>query len=150
MKIYINNLNLDIINNIAIKLKDYFLYSDKYLNIYTDEGIYMIDDKEILFLTAIDKKINIIENYYEKFTLIVDSSFYKKEKNTSINGKNILAFKVEKEIYKINKNSNLSFIIEHNKSDNDINDIYFELENNDDIEQLFIKKEIIEFLSMLN
>jgi hypothetical protein len=150
MKIYINNLNLDIINNIAIKLKDYFLYSDKYLNIYTDEGIYMIDDKEILFLTAIDKKINIIENYYEKFTLIVDSSFYKKEKNTSINGKNILAFKVEKEIYKINKNSNLSIIIEHNKSDNDINDIYFELENNDDIEQLFIKKEIIEFLSMLN
>lgn len=152
MKIYINNLNLDLINNITDIFKEYLLSSEIFLNVYTDQGFYMINNKEIFLLNPIDIDIQIFENYYNSFTLILDPSFFKKELITSVNGEAHLSIKIKKDIYKINKKSNIQMVVEYDFSNIKpiINDIYFEIIGNKDINQLFIKEEIIEFLSRLN
>jgi hypothetical protein len=155
MKIYINNLNLDIINNIIDIFKDYLVYSENLLNVYTDQGIYMINDKDVFILTPIDKDIQMFENYYKNFTLILDPSFLNKEQTTSINGETHLSIKIKKDFYKMNKKTNIQMIVEYNNNNNKVvpNDIYFEIDKNNDINdinELFIKNEIIEFLSLLN
>jgi hypothetical protein len=153
MKIYINNLNLDILKNIIELFKEYLVYSENFLNVYTDQGIYMINDKEIFLLNPIDKDIQIFENYYKNFTLILDSSFLNKEQTTNVNGETYLSIRTKRDYYKINKKSNIQMIVEYNNDNNNKltpNDIYFEIDKNNDINELFIKKEIIEFLSLLN
>jgi hypothetical protein len=154
MKIYINNLNLDIINNIIDIFKDYLVYSENILNVYTDQGIYMINDKDVFLLTPIDKDIQMFENYYKNFTLILDPSFLNKEQTSSVNGETHLSVKIKKDFYKINKKTDIQMIVEYNNNNNNNklvpNDIYFEIDKNNDINELFIKNEIIEFLSLLN
>lgn len=151
MKIYINNLNLDIINNIIDIFKDYLVYSENLLNVYTDQGIYMINDKDVFLLTPIDKDIQMFENYYKNFTLILDPSFLNKEQTTSVNGETHLMIKIKKDYYKINKKTDIQMIVEYNNNNKLVpNDIYFEIDKNNDINELFIKNEIIEFLSLLN
>ena len=113
MKIYINNLNLDILKNIIELFKEYLVYSENFLNVYTDQGIYMINDKEIFLLNPIDKDIQIFENYYKNFTLILDSSFLNKEQTTNVNGETYLSIRTKRDYYKINKKSNIQMIIEY-------------------------------------
>jgi hypothetical protein len=61
--------------------------------------------------------------------------------------------KIKKNIYKLNPKSKIYFIIESSSnSDNKFvsTDVYFECNELVDINELFIKQEIIEFLSLLN
>jgi hypothetical protein len=44
MKIYINNFNIDILSDILIQLSDKYTHSESYIQIYSEEGIYRIDD----------------------------------------------------------------------------------------------------------
>jgi hypothetical protein len=152
MKIYINNFNLDILNNITNKLKENLVNSKKYIQLYTDEGIFMIDNKMIHKLNPKDIPIITYNNYYEEFTLIVDPSYFVKENVTSVHGTIYLSFETKKNYYKINNKSTLSLVIENYYEKNNFipNDIYFELEKEIDLNNIFIKKEIIEFLSVLN
>jgi hypothetical protein len=152
MKIYINNLNLDMINYISDLFRDKLNYSENYINVFTDEDIYIINDKDIFILNSIDKDIVTYDKYYNDFTLIVDPSFLNKVKTSSINGETHLSFQIRKEIYKMNKHSNIEMIIEYYFKNNKFipNDIYFEIDKDIDINEFLIKKEIIEFLSVLN
>lgn len=152
MRIYINNFNLNILNDISDLFKEYMTNSEIYIELYTNEGIYHIEEKKIYFLETYDKDIKIFDNYYNRFTLICDPSFFKKSICYSIQGDTHLALKTRKNMYKMNPSSEIQMVIKYIlKDDNFIpNDIYFESENNIDINDLFIKKEIIEFLSALN
>jgi hypothetical protein len=152
MKIYINNLNLDILNEIAEIIKDKLLNTETYIELFTDEGIYHIEDKNIYILDTNDNIIKKYENYYNNFTIIVDTSYFNKKQISSIHGEKHLSFKTKKNYYKLNGNSNVYLIIKYyyDKSKLIPNDIYFELDREIDINDIFIKKEIIEFLSILN
>ena len=152
MKIYINNFNLDILNDVSEVFKEYLIKTETHIKLYTDEGIYQIDDQKICFLDTCDEDIQIINNYYKNFTVIVDPSSFNKNIVSSIHGQTHLSFQIKKKYYKMNKNSNVQMIIKYCLNDNKFvpNDIYFESDKNIDINDLFIKKEIIEFLSMLN
>ena len=152
MKLYINNLNLDILSSIIDVFKEYLVYSENFLNVYTDQGMYMVTDKDVFLLNPIDKDVKVFENYYNNFSLILDPSFYNKEKTSSVNGETHLSIRSKKVFYKINKQSNVKVIIEYISNNTKMvpNDIYFEIDNNNDINELFIKKELIEFLSLLN
>ena len=148
MKIYINNLNLNILNELSNNFKS--LLIDKKL--YTEEGIYEINNKLIYRLEQIDRDIKQYENFYNEFTLIIDPSFFNKHIETSIIGTKHISNQIVKYIYKLNKKSDLNLIIEYYLHDSKMieNDIYFELNKEIDINEIFIKKEIIEFLSLLN
>jgi hypothetical protein len=152
MKIYINDLNLDILNDIAEILKVYMINSETYIKLYTNEGIYNIEDKKIYSLDACDKEIKILKNYYKNFTLIIDYSFFHKHICSSIHGETHLSFQTKKYYYKINPSSELQLVIKYISNNGKFvpNDIYFDFQKDIDINDLFIKKEINEFLSVLN
>jgi hypothetical protein len=152
MRIYINNFNLDILNDISDLFKEYMISSATYFKLYTNQGIYHIEEKKIYFLDTCDKDIKIFENYYNDFTVIVDPSFYKKTVCFSVHGDTHLAIQTNKMIYKINPSSEIQMVIKYILNDSKYIpiDIYFQSEKDIDVKDPFIKKEIIEFLSMLN
>ena len=50
MKIYIDKFNLEILNDISEIFKEYFVNSDIYMTLYTDEGIYRVEEKHVFLL----------------------------------------------------------------------------------------------------
>ena len=167
MKIYINNFNINILSNIMNSLIEQYIDSETYIQTYSVDGIYHIDDSSIKKLKITDNNIIILKKYYEDFTLIVDPSYYTTESSYVINPEHI-STKLKRCFFKIDKKSNIKLVIEgpviegpvieetfFTKKNNDNygiipNDIYFELPNNIDINDALVKKEIIVFLSLLN
>ena len=162
MKIYINNLNLDILPNIMKIFEEYSVKSETYIQIYSIDGIYKIDNSSITKMICNDNDIKIIENFYKNFSIIVDPSYFTRETAYQINTDHI-SIPIKKNIFKINKNSDIMLVIEceikednnffkKNNTENVIfpNDIYFELPNNTNINNILVKNEINEFLSLLN
>jgi len=154
MRIYINNLNLDILDDIANVFKDYLIKTENNFELYTSEGIYKIEDKNIYLLDIEDKGIVIYENYYKNFTLLADQSILNKNLVKSVHGDNHTFFFIKKNIYKINTKSNINLIITYSSENHTINpsanDIFFESNTDIDINNHFVKNELIEFLSILN
>jgi hypothetical protein len=171
MKIYINHFNLLVLPDLLKNLSKYKINSEEYWQIYSTEGIYLIDQSSTMKLKPVDNDIIILKNFYEKFTLIVDPSFYIIEKVTQIPPEHIKT-RVKKEYFKMDDkfitNKNLiKLVIESEKVDdsgsvfnffNNNNyedgyipkDIYFELPNGSDIKDALVKEELIVFLSLLN
>ena len=95
------------------------------------------------------------------FTLIEDTSYYTTEIINKLPSEHI-ATHIKRCFFKLEKSSDVQLVIEgsclddnttFNKKNNyNINptDIYFELSNNNDINNALVKKEIIVFLSLLN
>ena len=145
MKIYINNFNLDILPSIQPILINYLIKEEPITEIYSNIGMFQITDKHINSICNIqDVNIQICNNYFEEFTLIVDPSYYTLEKVNSIPPQHI-ANKIIKSIYKLNHTSSIRLIIE-----SPINNIYFETDTTIDVSDKLFKKELIEFLSLLN
>ena len=156
MKIYINNFNIDVLDKLEKKLNEHFIDSETYIQVYSIDGVYQINEKSINKQICFDNNIKIFEKYYENFTLIVDTSYYKLETSNAINPEHI-STKMKRSFFKLEKTSKLQLVIEgsflnYDKKDNNIKntDIYFELPNNIDINDALVKKEIIVFLSLLN
>ena len=153
MKIYINNFNINNLSNVQTILADILIETHLYTELYTNESIYHIDYKNITLLEPKDGEINIFKNYFNDISLAVDNSYFKKIAETSVNGNMHLHKKIKKNVYKFNSKSKLSFVIETIDNLDNIfipNDIYFECNEIIDIKELFIKQELIEFLSLLN
>ena len=163
MKIYINNLNIDILSAIMVKIKEQYITSETYIQIYANDGIYQINDKSIQKCNPIDHDIQLHHNYYENYTLIVDPSYYTLESAHKIPLEHI-STKMKKYIYQINKHSDIRLVIEGPLIEDNVNitkkgttdydikpcDLYFETPDTMDITNTLLKKEINVFLSMLN
>jgi len=156
MKIYINNFNIEILSTIMKLLNEYYINSNIFIQICSVDGIYEIEESSVMKLTCVDNNIQIFKNYYNDFTLILDPSYYTKEKVYSINSEHI-STRMKRCFFGLNKDSKIKLVIEgelFEKTANnyDINpkDIYFEIPNNIDINDALVKKEIIVFLSLLN
>lgn len=136
MKIYINNINNDDLN--LNNILDYLYKKKIKQDIFSDDGIFYINDNKLIKINIIDKELETIN--CNKFILLKDKSIIKKDYNNyqiPFNNKIITYLKY---YYKVN--NNISFIIhcENNK----ITDFYFKSKydvNNYD--------EIISFLSLL-
>lgn len=152
MRVYINNLDLSVINSIDDIFKEHLVHTEKYIKLYTDEGIYNIGDKQIHFLEQHDKNIKIYEKFYKDFSLIVDPSYFNKYDTSSIHGETHLSFEVTKKYFKLSKQSNIQMIIKYHTQNAKLvpNDLYFQSNKEVDINDILFKKEIIEFLSALN
>lgn len=154
MRIYINNLNIDIADDIQEMLKEHLCHSEIFVKVFTDEGIYKIYNNKTLHLNVVDKDIKLYKNYYNNLTLISDSSYFREEPVFSIHGTGEhVAFEIQQLQYKLNKKSKCIFVIEHavNKTGKPVPmDIYCMTEEDVDLDDLVIKEELIEFLSMLN
>lgn len=150
MKVYINKLNLTLLGEIQKLLvqNNKLIKTEQYLELITNEGIYHIDNSNVQRLIPKDGAITIFNNYHNEFTLIADFSIYEKQSVNSIHGDKHFQQSVTKYIYKTN--SKLHFVIEI--ADNNTSkgkDCYFESNETIDINELFVKQAIIEFLSLL-
>jgi hypothetical protein len=161
MKLYIDNFNIDILDEYNKNLQSYELNktTEYYIELFTDAGIYKINNNSIYLLEAIDREIIKYAKYFNNITLICDSSYFIENKTNYIDGSNHFSRQIKREIYKHNSNTKIKLIIESYLSDNEYlrdnnefkpNNIYFECDNEKNINDLFIKQEIIEFLSVLN
>lgn len=155
MKIYINNFNLNILDEIANKFSEYKTKTETFVELYTDESIYRVEDKNVYLLSSLDKDIKIHKNYYENFTLIVDASTFTKTFVTSIQGDKHLSFQTTLNYHSLNKtgtkktNKTILYMVIKYYNDKPC-DFYFEIDQEIDINDNTIKNEIIEFLSVLN
>ena len=159
MKIYINHFNIDVLSSVMENIKEqYNGDSETYIQIYAIDGLYQITNNCIQKMNAVDVDIKMYKNYYEKFSLIVDPSYYTIEEVNKIPLEHT-STKIKRCFFQINKNSAIKLVIEgptttSTFSNNDYgiipNDIYFESRENIDINDALIKKEIIVFLSLLN
>jgi hypothetical protein len=162
MKIYINHLNLDALPELLKTLDNNYINSETYIQIYSSDGIYEINNTSSKKLMPIDNDIQILENYHENFTLLVDPSYYGVEEVFHINNDHI-SKKMKRCFFEFNKNSKIKLVIEGEVLDNKHfykrisneygiapNDIYFELPEKTNITDALVKKELIVFLSCLN
>lgn len=176
MKIYINHFNLLILPDLIKNLSKYRISFEEYIQLYSPEGIFLIDHNNTMKLKPIDHNITILDNFYENYTLIVDPSYYVIEKTTQIPSDHI-TISVKKEIYNLHANENekknkssIKLVIEYEKiikdekiqkefnflNQNNVEkeyvpkDIYFELPNGSNMNDDLVKEEIIVFLSLLN
>ena len=151
MKLYINNYNIDNLSGIIKLLKEWQVKTETYIEIYSDEGIYEIDETCIKQKNITDREITIFKEYYDIFTLILDESYYTFEKINKLPS-NHFSKKINKRYFALNRETKIQLIIESLILDDFTQpyDIYFELDENINIMDNLIKKEIIEFLSLLN
>ena len=152
MKIYINKLNLTILPDVHLMLRKHLLKSEQYIELLTNEGIYRIYSSTIEQCIPKDAPIHLHKNYYNEFELIVDESTYDVQQVTSIHGDKHLQQHVTKYTYKTG-HSHLFFVIELSEDDATKErmgkDCYFETTSLADIQEIFIKQTIIEFLCEL-
>ena len=162
MKIYINHLNLDALPEVLKSLNNNYINSETYIQIYSSDGIYEINNSISKKLIPVDNDIQILQNYHENFTLIVDQSYYGEEEVFQINNEHI-SRKMKKCFFELNKNSKIKLVIEgevlddkhfYKRISNEYgiapNDIFFELPEKTNINDALVKKELIVFLSCLN
>lgn len=162
MKIYINHLNLDALPELLKSLNNKYINSETYIQIYSSDGIYEINNSSSKKLIPQDSNIQILENYHENFTLLVDSSYYIVDEVFQINNEHI-SRKMKRCFFKINKNSKIKMVIEGEVLDDkhfykrisseygiSPSDIYIELPEKTNINDALVKNELIVFLSCLN
>lgn len=162
MKIYINHLNLDALPELLKSLNNNYINSETYIQIYSSDGIYEINNSSSKKLIPHDDDIQILKNYYETFTLLVDPSYYTVEEVFQINNDHI-SRKMKRCFFELNKNSKIKLVIEgevlddkhfYKRISNEYgiapNDIYFELPEKTNINDALVKNELIVFLSCLN
>ena len=70
MKIYINHLNLDALPELLKTLNNNYINSETYIQIYSSDGIYEINNTSSKKLMPIDNDIQILEKYHEKYLYI--------------------------------------------------------------------------------
>lgn len=154
MRIYINNFNINALKEVQDTLSHLKTGSERFTQVFTDEGIYIVYDDRTYLLEPEDKDIQIRENYYKEFTLIFDHSYFKKSVVSCVQGSSHLPLYTEKFIYSL-EGINTKLIIEHvydekYRQEYIPYDIYFELNEDciDSLNDIIIKREIIEFLSV--
>jgi hypothetical protein len=139
MKIYINNFNIDILQSVTKTLTEYYINSETYIQIYSEDGLFQINEHSTKKQNIVDKDIEIFKEYYENFTLISDPSYYTLEQTYNIPSDH-LSTKVKRCFFTPDKKSIFKLVIEgtileeNNKQNHDYNfgihpyDIYIEVD----------------------
>lgn len=145
MKIYINNINYNkdyLISDNYLKKNVEYKKSDKFYNIiYSDEGMYKIDNKNIYKINVTDHPINTLK--IKDFNLLIDKSKIHYKPNISTIPFNHKVYEINETIYKISNLSKISFVIL--KKDNNVFDYYFDV-NSDNIDNM-LKENIEEYIN---
>ena len=166
MKIYINHFNLNILPELKKKFHEYKVKTEEYMQIYSSDGIYIVDHSETLKLNPVDHDIVVLSDFYKNYTLIVDPSFFIVEKSGQIPPHHISST-MQRDVFVLYPQNKVKLVIESeiktesndafsllNKSSTEnafqYKDVYFEMPNGTNIKDALVKQEIIEFLSLLN
>jgi hypothetical protein len=174
MKIYVLNYDLNKISTVVTELLKLTMTMSEGIEIYSTEGIFYIDNNTTYKLLYNHESIIKLQNYYKELDLAIDKSVIIKEITCQLPPKH-LANPIKTFVFKKYPQSNIKFIIighkninsnntNHNNNINTpfmdknfnkdlqiiISDFYMDIPDDIDLNNIFIKEEISEFLSMLN
>jgi hypothetical protein len=160
MKLYIVDFNMNRLNNKLRALDKY--YTDKNIihEIYSDEGIYCVNDKNICKLYITDNITIEIPNYIDDYNIIIDYSTIQYKEQKQLPPNHILLSTIEFH-YHVSHRSPIQLVIKGNydlsidENTQDRykyfipNDFYFEILDRIDVNGQMCKDEINELLSLL-
>lgn len=164
MRVYINQLNIELSPQFASMFQSYFQKKYSYMEVFTDEARYHIDSKHVHRVEVLDKEIVSYPGFYKNVTLVVDHSTYTKQRTSSVCGQQHVAHTVCNYVYRMPSHTHIQLVIQYRQQGIKETpwDIYFEvldinlkkgkdqqLVTKRDIDDLFVKNELIEFLSHL-
>ena len=151
MKIYIDNYNNEKMFKKLGSFNKYLLNKTNVIEVYSDEGIYLVDPNNIHKITYLDKPIKKIK-YSDKNDFIIDSS---ETKLTIVNQipSDCIILKMETHNYQLNAKSKIKFVVNFaliKNEDYNLHNFYFDVSDDIDINSPLFKEDINVFLSLLN
>ena len=152
MRIYLENFNYQNIN--FNNLKKYKNELKEIIEIYSDNGLFLIENNRIFSLKYKDGLIEKCNNYLNNINLILDKTIIKKNMNmVSHVPINNIQRKLKLYFYKLRDKSPLKLVLTY--ENNIIVDMYFMLFETyaaysiADLNNFSIKEDIVEFLNYL-
>jgi hypothetical protein len=156
MKIYIENYNIENLSKKMKGLNKYLTNKINVIEVYSDEGIFVIDQQNIYKVDYLDKPIKkgkYISETSAVFSMIIDTTETTKAIVNQLPPNNVI-MKTETQVYEINASSKtkLVVILTLNKAVNEYKpyDFYFDVSNDIDINSQIFKEDINVFLFHLN
>ena len=156
MKIYIDNYSITNLSKKMKGLNKYLTNKTNTIDVYSDEGIFSVDQQNIYKITYLDKPVKKAKYINEDntiFDFLIDSS----ETTSSIVNQlpqDNLVMKTETQVYQTNATSKVKLVIISlvNKQLNEYkpHDFYFDVSNDIDINSPIFKEDINVFLFHLN
>ena len=157
MKIYIDSLKYNINFKKQLEKKCILELQKKVIEIFSENGVYFVENERIYKVDYIDGQVENIKNYCNNFSITIDRTIVKKNmKNVYCISNNL--YKVNKLIqrFKLRDKSPLICIIEYNLDEDKIQDVYFQLHDKHaaysaaDMNNNFLKDDIFSFINICN
>lgn len=157
MKIYIDDFDLKAINKNNNYLQDFCVLTKLYDDMYSDYGMYRVENARILRkLNVIDGEIIHMKNFIKKMNIILDKTIIRKAQEEVMYVPNdvYIINKLVKS-YRLRDKSPLIMIVEINTQNNEIYDLYFQLNESyaayseADMNNEFIKNDLISLIKLL-
>ena len=156
MKIYIENYNIENLSKKMKGLNKYLTNKTNVIEVYSDEGIFIIDQQNIYKVDYLDKPIKNVKYINETntiFDMMIDSSETTSTIVNQLPPDNVI-MKTETQVYQTNATSKVKLVIisQLNKPVNEYkpHDFYFDVSNDIDINSPIFKEDINVFLFHLN
>jgi hypothetical protein len=156
MKIYIDNYNITNLSKKIKGLNKYLTNKTNTIDVYSDEGIFSIDQQYIYKIAHLDKPVKKVKYTNENstiFDMMIDSSETISSIVNQLPPDNVI-IKTETQVYQINATSKVKLVIisQLNKKVNEYkpHDFYFDISNDIDINSPIFKEDINVFLFHLN
>ena len=151
MKIYINNYNIDNLSKKLKGLNEYLINKTNSIEIYSDEGIYLVDENNIYNITYLDRPVQKI-NYTDDVEMCIDLSTTNSIIVNQLPSDNII-LKLATYTYKICPRSKIKLIVNFTLNKNmeyKPYNFYFDVSDDIDINGPIFKEDINVFLFHLN
>jgi len=151
MKIYINNYNIDNLSKKLKGLNEYLISKTNSIEIYSDEGIYLVDENNIYNITYLDIPIQKI-NYTDSIEMSIDLSTTNSIIVNQLPSDNII-LKLATYTYKTCPRSKVKLIVNFTLNKNmeyKPYNFYFDVSDDIDINGPIFKEDINVFLFHLN
>ena len=142
-KIYVRQLNTH--HNILEKINNYYYKNKQYTLLFSDKGMFHLENKEIYKLNITDGEISKKHKFYKDIDLWIDSTKFTKNSNIQQLPYDYYSKKIKELHFRLHENATITFCVE--LSDNKISNYYFI--TNENIENYSMKKDIVTFLSLL-
>ena len=156
MKIYIDNYSIKNLSKKMKGLNKYLTNKTNIIEVYSDEGIFVIDQQNIYKVAHLDKPIKNVKYINETntiFDMMIDSSETTSTIVNQLPPDNVI-MKTETQVYQTNATSKVKLVIisQLNKPVNEYkpHDFYFDVSNDIDINSPIFKEDINVFLFHLN
>jgi hypothetical protein len=146
-KIFIEDIAPITLHKKIIGLKEYLVKEEIKTILYSDEGIFSIENDKIFRMKAIDSDVTNID--FEGLKLIFDNSHFEKENQLSQIPSNHIVHSFTRKYYSLTKKYNTLMQLVIDETNSIPTHFYFLLNDAYYFDNLLVKKELSGFLSLL-